>query len=114
MEDRIVVENVSKKFGKETVLRDVSLTVKNGSIVGIVGLCMPMPQKLNVITDIELVYMGYFLDGSKEEVIKWKTLIPFRVCQVKCVSFLIFFWWPSYSTTFFHVQLVKWEFLRVA
>lgn len=37
MEERIVVENVSKRFGRETVLRDVSLTVKNGSIVGIVG-----------------------------------------------------------------------------
>lgn len=37
MEERIVVENVSKKFGKETVLQDVSLRVKNQSIVGIVG-----------------------------------------------------------------------------
>lgn len=36
-EDRITVENVSKKFGRETVLDNVSLTVKNGSIVGIVG-----------------------------------------------------------------------------
>ena len=37
MEDRIVVENVSKKFGRETVLKDVSLRIKDGSIVGIVG-----------------------------------------------------------------------------
>lgn len=36
-EERIIVENVSKKFGKETVLNDVSLKIKNGSIVGIVG-----------------------------------------------------------------------------
>ena len=35
--ERIIVENVSKKFGKETVLNDVSLKIKNGSIVGIVG-----------------------------------------------------------------------------
>ena len=37
MEDRIIVDHVSKKFGKETVLQDVSLRVGNGSIVGIVG-----------------------------------------------------------------------------
>ena len=36
-ENRITVENVSKKFGRETVLDNVSLTIKNGSIVGIVG-----------------------------------------------------------------------------
>lgn len=36
-EERIIVEKVSKKFGKETVLSDVSLKIKNGSIVGIVG-----------------------------------------------------------------------------
>ena len=37
MEDKIVVKNVSKMFGKEKVLDNVSLTVKKGSIVGIVG-----------------------------------------------------------------------------
>lgn len=37
MEDKIVVKNVSKVFGKEKVLDDVSLKVKKGSIVGIVG-----------------------------------------------------------------------------
>lgn len=37
MEDKIVVKNVSKVFGKEKVLDNVSLTVKKGSIVGIVG-----------------------------------------------------------------------------
>lgn len=36
-EERIIVENVSKKFGRETVLDNVSLKIKNGSIVGIVG-----------------------------------------------------------------------------
>ena len=36
MEDKIVVKNVSKMFGKEKVLDNVSLTVKKGSIVGIV------------------------------------------------------------------------------
>ena len=34
MEDKIVVKNVSKMFGKEKVLDNVSLTVKKGSIVG--------------------------------------------------------------------------------
>ena len=37
MEDKIVVKNVSKMFGKEKVLDNVSLTVKKGRIVGIVG-----------------------------------------------------------------------------
>lgn len=37
MEDKIVVKNVSKVFGKDKVLDNVSLTVKKGSIVGIVG-----------------------------------------------------------------------------
>ena len=37
MEDRIIVDHVSKKFGKETVLQDVSLRIGDGSIVGIVG-----------------------------------------------------------------------------
>ena len=37
MEDKIVVKNVSKMFGKEKVLDNVSLMVKKGSIVGIVG-----------------------------------------------------------------------------
>ena len=37
MEEKIVVENVSKRFGKETVLQNVSLRVKEKSIVGIVG-----------------------------------------------------------------------------
>ena len=32
MEDKIVVKNVSKMFGKEKVLDNVSLTVKKGSI----------------------------------------------------------------------------------
>lgn len=35
--DMVCVEQVSKKFGKETVLKEVSLTVKTGEIVGIVG-----------------------------------------------------------------------------
>ena len=37
MKDRIIVDHVSKKFGKETVLQDVSLRIGDGSIVGIVG-----------------------------------------------------------------------------
>ena len=31
------VHNVTKKFGKKTILQDVSFTVKPGQIIGLVG-----------------------------------------------------------------------------
>ena len=37
IKDIVCVDHVSKRFGKETVLKDVSLTVEEGEIVGIVG-----------------------------------------------------------------------------
>ena len=33
----IIVENVYKSFGKETVLEDVSLSIPPGEIAGVVG-----------------------------------------------------------------------------
>ena len=37
MEDKIVVKNVSKMFGKEKVLDNVSLNIEQGKIFGLIG-----------------------------------------------------------------------------
>ncbi len=36
-EDILVVENVSKSFGRKIVLKDISITIKEGEILGIIG-----------------------------------------------------------------------------
>ena len=37
MEALLKLENISKRYGRETVLKDVDLELKSGEIVGLVG-----------------------------------------------------------------------------
>ena len=37
MERDLIIKNVSKSFGKDTILKDVSLTIKKGEFFSILG-----------------------------------------------------------------------------
>ena len=63
METLLKLENVSKRYGRETVLKDVNLELKKGEIVGLVGsngagkstimkiICVPQVISIRIFGD---------------------------------------------------------------